>query len=134
MRVDALHQCVCSSDPRPNLNLSQPHLILSYPSLILSSTPTPAPIPTPTPTPTLTHIPSPIPNPNPRCDNSSPLLTREPGMPRKTAAGAFFKGTAVAVLDASLSQVLGWTWFISSPGVQAQGPPPLTLTLTLLYP
>ena len=55
-------------------------------------------------------------------------------MPRKTAAGAFFKGTAVAVLDASLSQVLGWTWFISSPGVQAQGPPPLTLTLTLLYP
>ena len=25
VRVDALHQCDCSSDPRPNLNLSQPH-------------------------------------------------------------------------------------------------------------
>ena len=39
-------------------------------------------------------------------------------MPRKTAAGAFFKGTAVVVLDASLSQVLGWTWFIASPEQQ----------------
>ena len=44
-------------------------------------------------------------------------------MPRRISSAAFFKGTAVAVLDASLSEVLGWTWFISSPGVRAQGPP-----------
>ena len=55
-------------------------------------------------------------------------------MPRRSRAGAFFKGTAVAVLDATLSQVLGWTWFISSPGVQVQGPPPLPLTLPLPLP
>ena len=53
-----------------------------------------------------------------RCDSSSPLHAREPGE-------LFFKGTAVAVLDASLSEVLGWTWFISSPGVRVQGTPTL---------
>jgi hypothetical protein len=55
-----------------------------------------------------------------RCDSSSTFYTREPGK-------LFFKGTAVAVLDASLSEVLGWTWLISSPGVRVQGPPALPI-------
>ena len=50
-----------------------------------------------------------------QCDRTSPLLHREKGMPLHTATGAFFKGTALAVLDASLSEVLGWTWFIGRP-------------------
>ena len=36
-------------------------------------------------------------------------------MPRRIATGAFFKQTALAVLDASLSEVLGWTWFLARP-------------------
>ena len=48
-----------------------------------------------------------------QCNRRSPFLTGEPEWPR-----GFFRGTAVAVLDASLSQVLGWTWFIASPEKQ----------------
>ena len=48
-----------------------------------------------------------------QCNRRSPFLTGKPEWPQ-----GFFRGTAVAVLDASLSQVLGWTWFIASPEKQ----------------
>ena len=49
-----------------------------------------------------------------QCHERSPLLHKDPGMPKNIAANAFFKGTAIAVLDADL-KVLGWTWLLNAP-------------------
>ena len=49
-----------------------------------------------------------------QCHEASPLLKSEPGMPNGVAANAWFKGTAIAVLDAGLA-VLGWTWLLNAP-------------------
>ena len=43
-------------------------------------------------------------------------------MPRVLAANAWFKGTAIAVLDESL-QLLTWTWLLSSPALQVSRSP-----------
>lgn len=50
-----------------------------------------------------------------QCDFSSPLFRRIPGMPgrRSVASNAFYRGTAIAVLDEDL-RVLGYTWLITS--------------------
>lgn len=51
-----------------------------------------------------------------QCDDRSPLLSNS--KEKKTyAANAWFKGTAIAVLDAQM-RVLGWTWFVNAPGFQ----------------
>ena len=47
-----------------------------------------------------------------QCHEASPLLRPDPRMPKYTAANAWFKGTAIAVLDRDL-KVLGWTWPVS---------------------
>ena len=57
-----------------------------------------------------------------QCDASSPYSRRQPGMPRVLAANAWFKGTAIAVLDQSL-QLLTWTWLLSSPALQVSRSP-----------
>ena len=57
-----------------------------------------------------------------QCDASSPYSRHEPGMPRVLAANAWFKGTAIAVLDESL-QLLTWTWLLSSPALQVSRSP-----------
>ena len=49
-----------------------------------------------------------------QCSRESPLFTRPPGLRKKVAATAWFKNTALAVLDANLN-VLGWTWLLSVP-------------------
>ena len=43
-------------------------------------------------------------------------------MPRVLAANAWFKGTAIAVLDESL-RLLTWTWLLSSPALQVSRSP-----------
>ena len=57
-----------------------------------------------------------------QCDTSSPYSHHEPGMPRVLAANAWFKGTAIAVLDQSL-RLLTWTWLLSSPVLQVSRSP-----------
>ena len=57
-----------------------------------------------------------------QCDASSPYSRREPGMPRVLAANAWFKGTAIALLDQRL-QLLTWTWLLSSPALQVSRSP-----------
>ena len=52
-----------------------------------------------------------------QCDETSPYRHHEPGMPRVLAANAWFKGTAIAVLDDDL-RLLTWTWLLSSPRLQ----------------
>ncbi len=54
-----------------------------------------------------------------QCHEKSPLLHKEQGMPRRSAANAYFKGTAIAVLDSEL-RTLGWTWFINAPQHQVK--------------
>ena len=49
-----------------------------------------------------------------QCHEESPLLKKDPNMPKGTAANAWFKGTAIAVLDRNLA-VLGWTWLLNAP-------------------
>ena len=59
-----------------------------------------------------------------QCHEASPLLRPDPRMPKYTAANAWFKGTAIAVLDRDL-KVLGWTWLLNAPQHQvSQGPAP----------
>ena len=51
-----------------------------------------------------------------QCNRSSPLMP-PPGAPRKSkaiATGAWFKGTAILVLDANL-RTLGWSWMLPRP-------------------
>jgi hypothetical protein len=48
-----------------------------------------------------------------QCNASSPLLTPT-SRGKAIATGAYFKGTALAVLDASL-EVLAWTWMLPRP-------------------
>ena len=55
-----------------------------------------------------------------QCHDESPLLKPDPGMPKNIAANAFFKGTAIAVLDREL-RVLGWTWLLNAPQHQVSG-------------
>ena len=55
-----------------------------------------------------------------QCHEASPLLKPDPGMPKNIAANAFFKGTAIAVLDQDL-RVLGWTWLLNAPQHQVSG-------------
>ena len=57
-----------------------------------------------------------------QCDASSPYSRHEPGMPRVLAANAWFKGTAIAVLDERL-RLLTWTWLLSSPALQVSRSP-----------
>ena len=57
-----------------------------------------------------------------QCHEASPLLRPDPGMPKNTAANAWFKGTAIAVLDKDL-KVLGWTWLINAPQHQLSNDP-----------
>lgn len=57
-----------------------------------------------------------------QCHEASPLLRKDPGMPKNIAANAFFKGTAIAVLDANL-KVLGWTWLLNAPQHQVSNSP-----------
>ena len=49
-----------------------------------------------------------------QCHDNSPLLHPDPGMPKGVAANAWFKGTAIAVMDREL-RVLGWTWLLNAP-------------------
>ncbi|KAL1496063.1 hypothetical protein AB1Y20_014691 [Prymnesium parvum] len=49
-----------------------------------------------------------------QCDDSSPLLRVDPRLPRVVPAHAWFKGTAVAALDARL-RPLAWTWLLNAP-------------------
>ena len=49
-----------------------------------------------------------------QCDESSPLFSWKA---RRAATAAFFKNTAIAILDTRLS-VVAWTWFISQPHKQ----------------
>lgn len=51
-----------------------------------------------------------------QCDSSSPLFDKR-WMRKRIATAAFFKGTALLVLDAHLN-VLDWTWLISQPPKQ----------------
>ena len=48
-----------------------------------------------------------------QCDRTSPLFHST----RRIATGAFYKGSAILVLDSKL-QVIAWTWFISQPQKQ----------------
>ena len=50
-----------------------------------------------------------------QCDTSTPLRSRLQG-----PTNGFFKGTALAALDADLA-VLGWTWLLIDPGEQVLG-------------
>lgn len=56
-----------------------------------------------------------------QCNASSPLYytvgNREPGLRGQVGVGAWFKGTALVVLDASYT-TLGWTWLLVSPEKQ----------------
>ena len=56
-----------------------------------------------------------------QCNASSPLYytvgNREPGLRGQVGVGAWFKGTALVVLDASYA-TLGWTWLLVSPEKQ----------------
>jgi hypothetical protein len=49
-----------------------------------------------------------------QCHATSPLVKLDTGMPRFTAANAWFKGTAIAALDGQL-RVIGWTWLLNAP-------------------
>ena len=50
-----------------------------------------------------------------QCHDASPLLKPDADTPKgATAANAWFKGTAIAILDSKL-QPLGWTWLINAP-------------------
>lgn len=49
-----------------------------------------------------------------QCHVESPLLKPDVGMPKNTAANAWFKGTAIAVLDRNL-HVIRWTWLLNAP-------------------
>ena len=57
-----------------------------------------------------------------QCHDLSPLLKPDPGMPKNTAANAWFKGTALAALDKEL-RVLGWTWLLNAPQHQVPQQP-----------
>jgi len=57
-----------------------------------------------------------------QCHEASPLLRIDPDMPKGTAANAWFKGTAIAVLDDRL-HTLGWTWLINAPQHQVSSAP-----------
>ena len=48
-----------------------------------------------------------------QCDRSSPLFRAVTSLRRSVPANAFYRGTAIAVLDEGL-QVLGYTWLITS--------------------
>ena len=65
-----------------------------------------------------------------QCHENSPLLKTDPNMPTYTAANAWFKGTAIAVLDAQL-KVLGWTWLLNAPLLTSR---PLLLLLSTASP
>ena len=49
-----------------------------------------------------------------QCHGESPLLRTEAGMPKNTAANAWFKGTAIAILDINL-HIVKWTWLLNAP-------------------
>lgn len=57
-----------------------------------------------------------------QCHDASPLLKPDEGMPKNIAANAFFKGTAIAILDRDLS-VIGWTWLLNAPQHQVSSSP-----------
>ena len=54
-----------------------------------------------------------------QCDSTSPLQTREVGMPGVVATNAWFKGTVIAVLDDDL-KVIAWTWLLIDPAKQIE--------------
>ena len=52
-----------------------------------------------------------------QCHRQSPLFTTPAGLPRKVAATAWFRNTALAVLDTKF-EVITWTWLLSTPNAQ----------------
>ena len=57
-----------------------------------------------------------------QCHDASPLLKIEPDMPKVAAANAWFKGTAIAILDERLN-LLRWTWLLNAPQFQVHPQP-----------
>ena len=52
-----------------------------------------------------------------QCSRRSPLFTPPAGLPKKTPATAWFRNTALALLDAKF-EVITWTWLLAAPHVQ----------------